>query len=573
MKKTKAQVSDKKKKGISLSVKVLIPIILVACLTLSNLVLMQLEVSRINERLQDVQEVKTKCLIAAENVKYGILNTGEIFTDMSLTREMEAISEAEDIKAKVISNIDVISQLEPQKASQMADIKNKYNDYFGKCDEMLVAYTQSGNTSGNAVMEEVDVLTENLSQSIDKLVEDVELDLADMVDYTKRGVATLALILLLGSGVSILFIIIIWIVLTTQVLKPMKKVSKALSIIADKNLSIEEITTKKTDEIGELTGSYNAIRTTFRNMIEYLNGTGNDLEATSDLMASQSDTISKNVQEITDAINGIATNAGEQASGIQDTVREIENLQEIAGKNVETSDNLSRASEEISQASKAGTQAVGELYNVTKESEAAFGEIFDSIERIRISTEKIGEASDLIESISSQTNLLSLNASIEAARAGEMGKGFAVVADEIRKLSEESAASVNQINEMLKELQINVDNANEQSDKVKLAVEKQVQGVEDTKSRYGEIINSLDVIEDEIKGLGEVSKSMTASCDTVSGVMEKLSASAEDNAAATEETNAAIEEVMAMVQEIAEESVKIKGISDDLSGNIKQFTI
>jgi methyl-accepting chemotaxis protein len=114
---------------------------------------------------------------------------------------------------------------------------------------------------------------------------------------------------------------------------------------------------------------------------------------------------------------------------------------------------------------------------------------------------------------------------------------------------------------------------NQQSDSVKDAVERQVQGVEDARTKYQDIFDSLVIIENEVGSLTHISNSITDSCEKVGTAMERLAESAQTNAAATEQTNASIQEVMAMVHVISDGTTDINSQSEELDGIVKKYKL
>ncbi|PRP70361.1 chemotaxis protein [Chromobacterium amazonense] len=136
-----------------------------------------------------------------------------------------------------------------------------------------------------------------------------------------------------------------------------------------------------------------------------------------------------------------------------------ENMQAMSAtiQNVAVQTSSASESAELMLAeSRKGSTIVGETSSGMKSVGTMVRHTADSLVSLGTRSETIGQIISVIKDIADQTNLLALNAAIEAARAGEMGRGFAVVADEVRKLAERTAKATQEIGEMIRMIQSEV---------------------------------------------------------------------------------------------------------------------
>lgn len=407
-------------------------------------------------------------------------------------------------------------------------------------------------------------------ENIETLLENYALESAeDLESKISRQVIVIlvvALLCVLVVGLFCLFVI-------KYIRKNVSRATDSIIEIADKNLTAEVAVIEGKDEIAQLSRAAAKLRDQLENVMRTLQFSTNTLSESSNHMASNTQESVESMESIDRAANELANTATQTAEDVSAISNDVITIDEITKKSMHETKALAEACGSIEAATKSGMNTVNELTVVTDQSMEAFESIFKAIEGIDEKTRTIGNASNMITEIASQTNLLSLNASIESARAGEAGRGFAVVADEIRKLAEQSAESANTINRMLSELMESASEATKESVLVKGYVEAQRKAVVDTKEGFVDIVKSIEVVNSGVNTLKEVNDSLGEKVNTITGLVESLSAASEENAATAEELSATTTTVTSNISDLEVSGKSVQASSEELSSIIKEYNL
>jgi len=254
--------------------------------------------------------------------------------------------------------------------------------------------------------------------------------------------------------------------------------------------------------------------------------------------------------ESVDLLNSAINIMNELDTGLKDVNEASSKLEKLMRDTAETSENVAAETLDIagsvqmvaSKASK-GLSSVNEINQSAQEMKARFSESMEKANQVFIrsknelekaieeskNVEQISLLSDSIIAITTQTNLLSLNASIEAARAGESGKGFAVVAGEIRKLAEQSKAVVSKILDVTKQVENSVNNLASSSkillEFMSVDVKNDYIFMQDVSSKYNE--DTLFITE-LMNSFNQTSEELLSSVNNVLGSIDYISQASAD---------------------------------------------
>ncbi|QKS70051.1 methyl-accepting chemotaxis protein [Paenalkalicoccus suaedae] len=525
----------------------------------------------LNETTNDIQEQEVRSQQAVLVSDIGALFRSKyiIVADGVMSNNFDADYYEQESTA-LLSNLQQVSEyLTTEEQRTLYDTLVQQNNLF---DELASRITTSSVQSAS----EINVLTNLREETYGYIMELESIFSSEAAAASAQAQSSIANIswsfLGIFAGATIVGILLFgW--FSQQVSKSLHRVVKHAREITRGNLLVLPLNRNTKDEIGQLSLAMDEMTEQIKSLVTDVNGISAELAASAEQLNASAEQTSSASEQISSAIQEVAAGTETQLKSSQETQQTAEyvshTMDEVSTFVQTTNNSVAKSEQEAENGMQVINEAIKQMRNIYDYSDESGGHIA----ALGVKSDKIGGIVSIITGLSEQTNLLALNAAIEAARAGESGKGFAVVADEVRKLAEQSGNAANEIEQVIKDIQDDIENAIMSMAKGGQAVNDGVELVDQAGKAFKGI---TELVKSVSLQMTEVSDSLSTSSARANAMLENVAAISREAETVSDNTQtvaASAEEQTASMEEVASSSANLAKLSESMRDKITAFKV
>lgn len=386
--------------------------------------------------------------------------------------------------------------------------------------------------------------------------------LAMAVVYRVLIIAVIVALVVIGFAVLIIAL------LARRLTRPIISITDLIKNASDGDFTIQA-TEDSQNEIGTLSKSFNKMTKKISSILTNITAiTGEVVQSSEHLrnIEEEAGAISRAVREISDGTE-------EQNTKVNQVVIRTEKLEQNFEQLQEKSSLLLTNAKDTILSGEEGMRSVSELKKQNETASERMTESFEKIQSLEKQSQKISGILATINEISSQTELLALNASIEAARAGEHGKGFAIVAESIGKLAADSTAATSDIEKIIVELCKDISDTVENIEQVRAGVDEQMQTAKKVQETFSDFHMLAEKTKESVSNMEKLVEEMHESNHLVVHAIERIHDISENTAKLTDKSANSLEEQLEGIQNIAGRIDNLSLVSTEIEQEMTKFKL
>jgi methyl-accepting chemotaxis protein len=495
---------------------------------------------------------------------------GVVGVDLALTKlqsAVQAVKPYEGSLAAVFSNEGIVaahfdtSRIGKSMSVTETDLGGVYLPQFVSAVKNGSGYFYKNTVSGNG--EETRYWVTVVPLSVGNTTTPWAMAIAVPENVINAPIIRMIKLSIIISAAMLLLIAAAAFLIARSISNPLKYMMKIFTCVGEGDLT-QQLDIRRKDEIGEMASVFNGTMERIKKLVVTIKNQSSALFDIGNELASNMTETAAAVNEITANIQSIKGRVINQSAGVTETNAAMEqitvNIDKLNGHVDRQSASVSQSSSDIeemlaniqsvSQTLVKNAVNVKELIEASEVGHTSLQEVAADIQEIARESAGLLEINAVMKNISSQTNLLSMNAAIEAAHAGDAGKGFAVVADEIRKLAESSGEQSKTISTVLKKIKESIDKI--------------------TKST-GSVLNKFEAIDGGVRVVSDQEENIrNAMEEQSSGSKQILEAIGQLNEA-TQMVKRGSEEMLVGSTQVIQESKNLELVTQELTNGMNEM--